>query len=297
MVKVLLATNEEQLDNAIAGENGIQLVSSPVYYLEAVLPVAEQQRPDVVVITSWLEGEIDITDIIYRLRMMEMRVIFIAGFLTRDDPIIKKICEYGVYDILFGEVTIGQVINKIFNPTPTSQGLSLIGKLPEHKDHDSKPQKEKRQILKNIFKKERSEQKSSSSIKNDTLRIPDESVIITGTNTEVLTDLIKNTKKSLVLIDVDLSNNLALQLGVSSSILWQHDWRIGLSASPFKVNKKVRYLGIDRELGEDIQERDIRCLKEVVNMYRDKKDQVILNLGYRNDLLPLLKDLDLKLIN
>ncbi|MTI84397.1 MAG: hypothetical protein FH756_10930 [Firmicutes bacterium] len=297
MVKVLLATNEEQLDNAIAEENEIELVSRPVYYLEAVLSIAQQHKPDVVVITSWLEGQTDVTNVIYKLRIMEMRVIFIAGLLTPDDSIVKKICEFGVYDILFGEITIGLVINKIYTPTPARHGLSLINKSIENNNNDSvesESKTEKSQILKNIFRKDRSKKNLNSHIKYETQIIPNESIIITGTNTEALVNFIESTKKFLVLVDVDLANSLALQLGINNSKLWQHDWRLGLSAQPARINRKVYYYSIDREVGEEIEKRDIRCLREIVTSELEQKRQVIVNLGSRDDLVPLLSELNLK---
>jgi len=124
-MKVLLATNMDDLDEAIASEAGIEVVCNPVQYREDVIRIAEETEPDVIVITPWLEGNMDIIDVVYQLRSLDIRVVFIAGSLTQDDLTVKRILELGVYDILFGEIRIGQVLDKIFNPTPLSQEPSL----------------------------------------------------------------------------------------------------------------------------------------------------------------------------
>ncbi len=126
MVKVLLATNEEQLDNAILSEPNIEGVSNPIYYREAVVQMAQKSKPDVVVLTAWLTGTTDIVDIVYELRSMDIRVVFLAGTLEQSDPIVQDVAKLGVYDILFREVTIGHVIDKIHHPTPASKGIPLI---------------------------------------------------------------------------------------------------------------------------------------------------------------------------
>lgn len=153
-IKVLLATNVDDLDDAIMSENGIEVVCKPVQYREAAVELAEQTKPDVAVISSWLEGNTDIIDVVYKLRSLDIRVIFIAGTLTSEDLTVKRILELGVYDILWGEIRIGQVLEKIFDPTPASKGLSLMGvnksgykekkqvQTPVTDDFDSEPENE-----------------------------------------------------------------------------------------------------------------------------------------------------------
>jgi hypothetical protein len=123
-LKVLTATNVEQLDKAIADD--FELVDNPVHYREAVVQIAQKEKPDVVVITAWLEGTANIVDIVYELRSLDIRVVFLAGTLNPSDPTVQEVAKLSVYDILFGEISIGQVIDKIQNPTPASQGMTLI---------------------------------------------------------------------------------------------------------------------------------------------------------------------------
>lgn len=117
-----MATNMDDLNDAITSEAGIEVVSDPAQYREDVIQIAEQTEPEVIVLTAWLDGNMDIIDVVYQLRSLDIRVVFIAGTLTQDDLTIKRILELGVNDILFGEIRIGQVLEKIFNPTPLLQG-------------------------------------------------------------------------------------------------------------------------------------------------------------------------------
>ncbi len=125
-MKVLLATDIEELNTAVANEKNIEVVHQPVQYREAVLQVAQKTVPDVVVLTAWLDGTVDIIDIAYELRSLDIRIVFLAGTLEQADPVVQGVARLSVYDILFGEITVGQVINKINNPTPASQGIPLL---------------------------------------------------------------------------------------------------------------------------------------------------------------------------
>ncbi|SFR07048.1 diguanylate cyclase [Desulfoscipio geothermicus] len=143
---------------------------------------------------------------------------------------------------------------------------------------------------------------SASIVKNmlhKKITIPEDPLVaVCNGGTYAIMSLVKSkVKKPLTIIDADLENaSLAFMLGVNPNRIWQHDWRLGLAATPAKISKKVRYYGMDKELEETLEERDVRCLKEIINAQRDQKIKVIVNLGARQDLLQHLSDMDFKIL-
>jgi cellulose biosynthesis protein BcsQ len=123
-------------------------------------------------------------------------------------------------------------------------------------------------------------------------------LLITGNSAETIYSLTWNkVKKPLTIIDADKNSNLAFKLGLDINRMWKHDWRTGLSAEPAVINKKVLYYGMDKEMDEKLDDRDIRCLREIILAQAKQNRQVILHAGTRKDLLPHLSDLNFKIIN
>lgn len=94
----------------------------------------------------------------------------------------------------------------------------------------------------------------------------------------------KKKHKKIIIIDLDNNSNLADRFNLKASTLWQHDWRIGLSATPAKINKNVHYYGTYTDT--ELEERDINSLKNILRKQKDK--QVILNLNPQQNILEYL---------
>lgn len=117
-MKVLLATNSPEIDGHIKGE--------AVYYREAVFDAALKSGANVVVLSAFLPGSADLASLVYRLRREDIRVVFLAGSLEKDDPLIQKLLQCGVYDIIFNPVFPARVQAVLQSPMTFGQVSAIL---------------------------------------------------------------------------------------------------------------------------------------------------------------------------
>ena len=121
-----------------------------------------------------------------------------------------------------------------------------------------------------------------SQVRKRQINIPqDPRVMICTDAGEALFHYIKSTS-NLSVIDADFDSNLAYKLNIPPTDLWKHDWRIGLSAVPALIGKKVIYYGMDKDVEKVLEQRDIRSLKDLINNQDSK--QVVLYLGAKQNI-------------
>ncbi|WP_156779583.1 GGDEF domain-containing protein [Desulforamulus reducens] len=106
-------------------------------------------------------------------------------------------------------------------------------------------------------------------------KITTNSLMVT-TNLVEIDQLIQNNKKPLVVIDAD-KGQLINTLDINPNTAWQHDWRIGLAATPAKIGKKTELYSIPPdETDIEWEERDLRVLKEIVLQAIKAKKKVVI---------------------
>jgi len=135
---------------------------------------------------------------------------------------------------------------------------------------------------------------SKSPITKTNIELPDSQlVVICGDSTNAVLNILQNKiKKSLTIIDVDPQSNLAFKLGIEPNNTWKHDWRIGLAATPARINKKTCLFTMDKEMESELEERDIRSLKDIIKNYTSPKNQIIINAGNNQDIVTFLANMD-----
>ncbi|MEM3434286.1 MAG: hypothetical protein QXP27_08955, partial [Candidatus Methanomethyliaceae archaeon] len=82
----------------------------------------------------------------FRLRMMDMRIVFLAGDMARQDPLIEDLVAMGIYDILFNPIPAGAIIERLEKPATLRDVYKVLGKT-------TKPSSRR---LFELFRKERS---------------------------------------------------------------------------------------------------------------------------------------------
>lgn len=104
-----------------------------------------------------------------------------------------------------------------------------------------------------------------------------------------------NSKQPHIIIDADLSTtNIPSLYGIGGSEIWKHDWRLGLSAKPFKVDKKT-LLYTTSEKGVEVTERDIRAMSDIIDSAILEKKNIIVyysNIAIKEALQKQLKGAD-----
>lgn len=99
--------------------------------------------------------------------------------------------------------------------------------------------------------------------------------LIVTNDTGQIERITKDAKQYVVIIDTDLSTTrISSMYGVEGSEVWKHDWRLGLSAKPFKVNRKTM-LYTTSEKGVEVTERDIRAMSDIIDSAFSEKKSII----------------------
>ncbi|MEW5954645.1 MAG: GGDEF domain-containing protein [Bacillota bacterium] len=136
----------------------------------------------------------------------------------------------------------------------------------------------------------RVEQASVNNRKAVKAKIPDASlVILLGDQTEAVSSVINKNKKPTVIIEANAECRLAYMVGIDLDGAWRHDWRMGLNATPYRINKKVCFYGMDKDFS-DIEDRDLRALRDLV-VENLKTRRVIINAGNNQQVLEALEDM------
>lgn len=139
-MRILLATGNEDLDkylkkNTNNGRDSDAAIDE-VYYREALIELLKESKYDVAVISAFLNGKGDMTDIVFQLRMADVRVIMLMGNSDKRKPEVFDLIAMGVYDILFSPISVKQIEETIENPKKFSDILKELNVqwVPESKN-------------------------------------------------------------------------------------------------------------------------------------------------------------------
>ncbi|MEZ0536003.1 hypothetical protein ACAG39_02000 [Caldicellulosiruptoraceae bacterium PP1] len=107
---IAIATGIEILDKAI----NERLKGEIIYFREYL--IRDENKYETVILSESLDGAITIEELTFKLREKNTRIIYIGKDYEDNPSLIKHLISIGVYDILFGETTIDDVINIYNNP-------------------------------------------------------------------------------------------------------------------------------------------------------------------------------------
>ena len=124
-MRVIAANHHISLNDLLRERQEIDLVKE-VLYREGVLKTLENHPADVLLLTCDLPGETDLFEICSNARMLDIRVVFLAGDMDENDPLLKKLVSVGVWDILFNPVN-DKLIDVLFD-NPKYSKVAHLGK-------------------------------------------------------------------------------------------------------------------------------------------------------------------------
>ena len=124
--KVVLGTCLKEVDKYFKEAPDIEVCAS-VYYREAVKEAAIRYEPDAVVLSTELAGsEKSLMEVVYDLRALDKRVIFIEWAANSDTDLLQELLQVGIYDIVTMPVSLPEIRDKIHNPTPFSKAAAIL---------------------------------------------------------------------------------------------------------------------------------------------------------------------------
>lgn len=167
---------------------------------DEVLPAARQCRPDVVVLSPELEGEIDLLDVVEGLLDIGVRIVFLAGSLTPDNPTVERI-SIKVRDILYGTPTAGVLLERILSPGEPTVLPESINLTPEDDENE-------KQSVRSVLK-----------TAGNTLRQVRRSRRVTGKQTSGIYAVWSPVSAGKTFVAVNLAATIALQGGVEVTLI------------------------------------------------------------------------------
>ncbi len=173
VVKVILATGAENINKDAANIlNDLGCETSECYFREGI----DAQEGDVVVLSETLPGQIELADMVKKLRVNDVRVVLLAG--NKDNfeslALAKKMISLGAYDVIWNPLTVEKVVERVKKPAKISDiGKEIIVETSELAIEKIVPEDESKSIgfLRGLFKKQHNKNTNGKTIniQNDTL--------------------------------------------------------------------------------------------------------------------------------
>ena len=140
MFKIFLAVGHRDLENFLKGNKSaiekklhenVKFVGETVYR-EGILQGVADYRPDVILIREGLQGNANLTEIIYKLKVnfSDTRIIFIAGDREVGDALLATLVQLGIYDLIIGsKVNAIDMLKRIVSPNSFSDVAHFMPKV------------------------------------------------------------------------------------------------------------------------------------------------------------------------
>ena len=140
MYKIYLAIGHKELENFIIEHKALieKNINQPVdfvgstVYREGVLQGIKDCSPDVLILRESLQGQLPISDLIYKIKLIssKTRIIFITSDRNPGDPLLTSLVNMGIYDLLIGnKVNAKEMLKKIIFPNKFSDIANLVPKV------------------------------------------------------------------------------------------------------------------------------------------------------------------------
>ncbi|MCL6476986.1 MAG: hypothetical protein K6T65_01080 [Peptococcaceae bacterium] len=118
--KILSATGVEELDlelESVLPRHGMVLAGT-CYHRSALEKVVKETGADTVIISPALAGDKNFVEMVYYLRMAGLRVVVLPGNPQTESAqrTVMEVIPFGVYDFIYDEVKVGDVIDRLLNP-------------------------------------------------------------------------------------------------------------------------------------------------------------------------------------
>src|SRR5699024_4493170 len=133
-MNVLIATGKRELD-----EFFVQFTNTPIppiAYKEGVLTLSERYKPNVVILSAFLDGSMDNKDVLYELRKQGAQVIMLIG-TTDPEEIRKNWMPLGVYDYITDPVTEEKIRLALEYPATLGMAEERLKQIEQGKINES----------------------------------------------------------------------------------------------------------------------------------------------------------------
>ena len=125
-MKIILATGHADLNESLFSflQKDFDILGKPETREDCLALLGYQ--PDVAILSPQLPGTTDLVEMLYVMRLEDIRVIFLAPAFDSSDPTLKTILDLGIYDFIPGSITIGSILEKLNQPTGFKEAVNLL---------------------------------------------------------------------------------------------------------------------------------------------------------------------------
>lgn len=149
MYKIFLAVGHRELESFLKSSksaiekkihDNVKFVGETVYR-EGILQGVADYRPDVILIREGLQGNANLTEIIYKLKVnfSDTRIIFIAGDREVGDALLATLVQLGIYDLIIGsKVNAIDMLKRIVSPNSLADVAQYMPKVTVDENTNAK---------------------------------------------------------------------------------------------------------------------------------------------------------------
>lgn len=241
MRKILTAMGNDTLNKELMKYSKYDLLTEDLFYQEAVLDVIKEEKCDVLIISSLLQGQLEFYDFVEKIHKINslLRIIIIADEIN--DFFKRKMNDLEIVDLyLDSNVTLTEIIDSIDREEPVVKKAAYNTKIDSLKVAEKEKQK---YVSTNDYTK--------SSVVIEEVTQKQEIIAVTGINGSGKTTiaanfskiLAKKTSSKILLIDLDtFSGNLDEILDISKipmnvDLMMDYDKKCGLNYAVELISK------------------------------------------------------------
>lgn len=242
MKKILTAMGNETLNRELMRFSKYDLNEKDLFYQEAVVDVLVEEKYDVLIISSLLQGQLEFSDFIEKIRKIDslMRIIIICDEI--DGSFKRKMSEYNIVDVfLDSNVSLKDIEDAVDREEPLKSKYITNKVTPQMKVSE----------ISHLYEYKEKEEDKGNRIVFEEVTQKQEIIVVNGTNgagkSTVAANfskmLSKRTSSKILLIDFDtLNGNLDEILDIHKvpqnvEILMDNDKKCGLNYAVELISK------------------------------------------------------------
>ena len=293
-MKIITALNNPMINNKLKEKTNFEIICNDIQYQEGIIEMLEKnEKIDLIIISELLPGEIEFTEIINKIKMINDKIEIVAILKKENEEVKNQLISKGIFNIFINnELTIEELIkiieekNNIRKENEINDEIEKLKKMIlENKKikTENKFAKTVNKVLIKIKNVLINREKNTNKIKNKEIQ-KNKIISIAGANgvgksvfSSIITKTIKN--KKILLIDFDIFNeSLNTAFGknrISKTI--KNGKENNIFNLIIKLNKNVDTLFATDFLFNDNLSIDKNKIKNILNDLKEKYELIIID--------------------
>ena len=288
-MKIITALNNPIINNKIKEKTDFEIICNDIQYQDGIIELLEKNdKIDLIVISELLPGELDFTEIINKIKLINNKIEIIAILKEKNEKIKNQLISKGIFNIFINnEITIEELIKIIEEKNNIKKEIEINEEIENLKKMilDNKKTKKENKIKKIINKFILEIKNKKNNIKGAENKILEKSKIISVAGTRgigktvfssIITKLIKN--KKIILVDFDVFNeSLNTTFGKNKYPSKNSKKEKDIFNLIIKLNKNIDLLFATDILFNDNLKIEKNKIKKILEKLEEKYELIIID--------------------